>query len=155
MAPIIPDQQLPRRSESGLSTRAMQRGTQTPTGWAIALDSTCMLNSPETAAELASLRAEVPALRARVAELEQLLIGKGTVDEDPICFALTDRVEQLPAAPRVRHLRELADRQRAQAAVDGDTQPVVHSRAADLEDPHDSPLHHAYLIGRDLPEVTR
>ncbi|POG47135.1 hypothetical protein BV881_12415 [Streptomyces sp. ZL-24] len=27
-------------------------------------------------------------------------------------------------------------------------------KAAPVEDPHDSPLHHSYALGRDLPEVT-
>ncbi|MFJ6905571.1 hypothetical protein [Streptomyces griseoluteus] len=156
MAPIIPDPSLPRRTESGMATRAvnaaagvllaaMQQDHRTPTGLAIALDSACLLNSPETAAELNGLR-------TRVADLERQLAGKDRpVDEDPIRFALTDKAEQLPAAPRVRHLRELVDRQRAQVEADG----LAHTKALALEDPHDSPLHHDYAISRDLPEVTR
>lgn len=163
MAPIISDQPLPRRGESGMQTRAvnaaagvllaaMKRGRQIPTSLAVDLDCAGLLNSPETAAELAHLRAEMPALQDRVAELERLLGTKArTVDEDPIRFTLTDKAEQLPATPRVRALRELVDRQRAQTDVGG----VTHTRAVQLEDPHDSPLHHDYRLGRDLPEVTR
>lgn len=161
MAPIIPDQPLPRRTDSGLSSRAinaaagvllaaMEQGTQTPTGLAIALDSACLLNSPEIAAELERLRAEA-------AELRQQLAAKARpVDEDPICFALTTKAEQLPAVdapPRVRHLRELVDRQREQA--DGITRRIAPTQASQLEDPHDSSLHHDYRLGRDLPEVAK
>ncbi|MFD8845504.1 hypothetical protein [Streptomyces pseudogriseolus] len=86
---------LPRHSESGMHTRAinsaagvllaaMQQGRQTPAGLAIALDAACLLNSPEHAAEDAALRAErhttnealsdaaeqLRADRDRIAELE-------------------------------------------------------------------------------------
>jgi len=92
---IIPDQPLPRRTESGMHTRAvnaaagvllaaMQQGRQTPTGLALALDAACLLNSPEHAAEDVALRAErhttnevlsdaaeqLRADRDRIAELE-------------------------------------------------------------------------------------
>ncbi|MFJ8555274.1 hypothetical protein [Streptomyces sp. NPDC093676] len=67
---------------AGVLNAAMQQGKQTPTGLAVALDSACLLNSPETAVELQRLR-------ARVAELEQLLITDRPVDEDPIAYALT------------------------------------------------------------------
>jgi hypothetical protein len=39
--------------------RAMENGRQTPAGWAVALDSACLLQSPETAAELVALRARL------------------------------------------------------------------------------------------------
>jgi len=39
--------------------RAMENGRQTPAAWAVALDSAQLLQSPETAAELASLRARL------------------------------------------------------------------------------------------------
>ena len=132
MAPIIPDQQLPKRSDSGMATRAVnaaarvllaaiEQGRCTPTGLALALDSACLLNSPETARELARLR-------ARFAELER------PVDEDPIAFTLTPEAEQ---------------------AVDGLTRLLAPTQALQAEDPHDSPLHHDYRVSRDLPEVTR
>src|SRR5690606_27897640 len=69
-------QPLPRRSESGMQTRAinaaagvlqaaMEQGRQTPTGLAIALDSARLLNSPEHAAE--TVRLEKAAVEARAA----------------------------------------------------------------------------------------
>ncbi|WP_112469443.1 hypothetical protein [Streptomyces triticisoli] len=135
MTTIIPDQPLPRRSESGMATRkvnaaagvvlaAMKAGRQTPTSIAIALDSACLLNSPEQAAEFEQLRDRLPALkaelfaeqtqhrttleqrnahanellhlRARVAELEaRLAEDERPTDEDPIAYTLTDKAETL------------------------------------------------------------
>ncbi|SDM47606.1 hypothetical protein SAMN04487981_101646 [Streptomyces sp. cf386] len=125
---------------------------------AFALESAQLLQSPETAADTEQLRAKYTeaaatvaqlvlergermkvenALRDRVAELEQQLAAKDhPVDEDPIAYALTEKAADV--TPRVRGLREL----------------VAGQRAA-LEDPHDSPLHHGYRVGRDLPEVQR
>jgi hypothetical protein len=206
MAPIIPDQALPRRSESGMTTRAvnaaagvilaaMQQDRRTPTGLAIALDSACLLNSPEHAAEVAKLQARIAELeaaaygdaevrllnpveqiqhlhacvaaqmsradtldrlcreqRARADQAEEQLAAKDRpVDEDPIVYALTDKAAQLPAAPRVRHLRELLDRQCDQTEADGITRRIAPTQALQLEDPHDSPLHHTYRVGHDLP----
>ena len=164
---------------AGVITRAMENGRQTPAGWAMALDAACMLQSPETAAELVRLRresetnrvdgqrliraeqrtaeleavlgthrkddqAEISRLKARIAELGQLLAGKDRpVDEDPIAFTLTDKATALtPPAPQkdvtrqVRKLRNLLAGQRAA-----------------VEDPHDGPLSHSYLVGRDMPET--
>ncbi|MFC9847746.1 hypothetical protein ACFWFF_01350 [Streptomyces sp. NPDC060223] len=55
---------------------------------------------------------------------------EGTVDEDPIVFALTPKAE---------------------AAVDRLTALLAPTQAL-REDAHDSPLHHDYRVGRDLPE---
>jgi hypothetical protein len=65
--------------------RAMEQGRQTPAGLASALESACLLQSPETAAENAALKArrdeleeladtearEIAALRTRITELEE------------------------------------------------------------------------------------
>jgi hypothetical protein len=206
MAPIIPDQALPHRSESGMTTRAvnaaagvilaaMQQDRRTPTGLAIALDSACLLNSPEHAAEVAKLQARIAELEAaaygdaevrllnpveqiqhlhacvtaqmsRADTLDRLCreqreradAAEGRVaeyerpaDEDPTAYTLTDKAAQLPAAPRVRHLRELLDRQCDQTEADGITRRIAPTQALQLEDPHDSPLHHTYRVGHDLP----
>lgn len=84
-------QPLPRRSESGLHTRAvnaaagvllaaMQQGQQTPTGLALALDSARLLNSPEHAARFKQLEARVaelarPAIEAKRTEIRESLIA--------------------------------------------------------------------------------
>jgi hypothetical protein len=180
---------------AGVILAAMQQGRQTPTGLAIALDSACLLNSPEHAAEVAKLQARIAELeavaygdaevrllnpveqmrhlhacvaaqmsradtldrlcreqRARADQAEEQLAAKDRpVDEDPIVYALTDKAAQLPAAPRVRHLRELLDRQCDQTEADGITRRIAPTQALQLEDPHDSPLHHTYRVGHDLP----
>jgi len=100
-----------------------------------ALGAAGLLMDPETAEELRRLRAAAGDGSTR------------TVDEDPIAFALTPQAEALHASsgrvvevpedvsPQVRTLRALLARQ--------------------AEDRHDSPLHHRYEKGRDLPEVPR
>lgn len=103
-------QPLPRRTESGMRTRAvnaaagvlqaaMEQGRQTPTGLAIALDSARLLNSPEHAARVAELEAQREALAARLAEYER------PADEDPIAYALTEQADDV--TPQVAKLRAL------------------------------------------------
>ncbi|MGW0131946.1 hypothetical protein [Streptomyces sp. NPDC003299] len=89
-------------------SRAMENGRQTPTAWAIALESAQLLQSPESAARLIRAeqrRAELEAvltthrqddvatigmLRARVAELEQQLAAK----DHPVDEAFVPRTER-------------------------------------------------------------
>ncbi|ODA69243.1 hypothetical protein [Streptomyces sp. AVP053U2] len=106
MTTIIPDQPLPRRTESGMRTRAvnaaagvlcaaMQQGRQTPTGLALALDSARLLQPPETAAELEKLRARVEEL---VAQRDDLLVESATApDTDDLRQGLRDQVAELEA----------------------------------------------------------
>lgn len=123
-------------SAAGVILAALTQN-RTATGIALALDSAQLLMTPETAAEL-------DRLRARVTELEQQLIVKDRpADEDPIAFSLTDKADAISPdqahtglGPRNRRLNEILARQRAA-----------------VEDPHDSPLHHPYLLGRELPQV--
>lgn len=105
--------------------RAQVNGTQTATGLAIALESAQLLQSPETARELERLR-------ARVAELEAARNGSRPGGHS--------HPEADDVSLQVRKLRALLAGQRA----------VV---SEPLEDPHDSPLHHDYRVGRDLPET--
>lgn len=73
-------QALPRRTESGMQTRAvnaaagvllaaMQQGRQTPTGLAVALDAAQLLNSPERAAYVAQLEKAAVEARGALAAL--------------------------------------------------------------------------------------
>ncbi|MFJ3170596.1 hypothetical protein ACIPJK_07400 [Streptomyces roseus] len=109
---------------------AMEQGRVTPAGLAYALESAQLLQSPETAAELARLR-------ARVAEL--------TDDRN--------RDVAVWLGKKAREYRSTRGREHA-------VQAEVLERMADkvrrgairppLEDPHDSPLHHTYAKGRDI-----
>ena len=118
---------------------AAQKTRQTAAGIAMALEAAGLLQSPESAAELAELR-------ARVAELETA-----------VAHAL---------APHVK----FADSSHCEADSDPWPCPTVTTLApagwplsdgpapgrqfehlgSPVEDPHDSPLHHAYQLGRDL-----
>jgi hypothetical protein len=80
-----------------------------PAGIALALDAAGMLQSPETAAELA-------ALRERVAELDAERAETRPVDEDPIAYALTPAAAVVgDVTPQVEKLRALLAGQREQA----------------------------------------
>ncbi len=176
-------QALPRRTESGMQTRAvnaaagvllaaMQQGRQTPTGLALALDAAQLLNSPEAAAEfekllrwhreaIAKLVARIERHRARLVkaeadllEMRGLLSPNGEPRRIPAEVEIHERV-----APAVEWLlnrvAELESRL-AEYERPADEDPIRYTLTAAaeaIEDPHDSPLHHDYLIGRDLPEV--
>lgn len=162
--------------------RAMKSKNTTPANLAFALDSACLLNSPETARELEELR-------KRVAELEAAA-GNGstrTVDEDPIAYVLTPEALHASSGaviettteplvevngcgwcgiPKDRHGRQWA-LPAGWHAWNRPTQEQIKERmrrrrsvaelkgllARQVEDPHDSDLHHTYAVGRDLPEV--
>ncbi|NED73321.1 hypothetical protein G3I51_13410 [Streptomyces sp. SID9944] len=76
--------------------------------------------------------AEIERLKARLAEARP-------VDEDPIAYALTDKV----------NAEESCDHPNGYGP-NGCGGCGAFMPAAD-EDPHDSPLHHDYRVGRDLP----
>lgn len=97
-----------------------------------ALGSAQLLQSPETAAELARLRAQVSELEA-TAELA--------------------RTEALADAGN--WLDEVGEKDAAYLVYTSDIPAARAMRPVPVEDPHDSPLHHKYKYGRDLPEVPR
>ncbi|MFJ8163857.1 hypothetical protein ACIRBY_23420 [Streptomyces sp. NPDC096136] len=112
---------------------AMLRGTQTPAGLAVALESAQLLQSPESAAELKRLR-------ARVNELEAL--EPAPIQTCRTCGAGYELGRSCGTCEFQSHIAAaLAERY-------GDGRPPA-------EDPHDSPLHHSYRVGRELPEVPR
>ncbi|MFB6619434.1 hypothetical protein ACFC5H_09065 [Streptomyces rochei] len=127
------------------------RSVNAAAGVILALDSARLLNSPQQAAEHEQLRNDITGaclarweeeqdnarlrlalasaqrgrqeLRARVAELEELLVAKDRpVDEDPIAHALTDKATALEenVEPQVRRLRALLAGQREDAAAEAD-----------------------------------
>lgn len=147
---------------AGVIFAAQKNGHVTPAGWAMALESAQLLQSPETAAEMERLRArivdleaelyteqehhrttleqrnahaqELRKLRPRVAELEQQVTNQGREQ------TLTDVGNWLA---------EVGEKSAAYLVRTVDVPRVTPS----LEDPHDSPLHHRYRLGRDLPET--
>ncbi|WP_327333676.1 hypothetical protein [Streptomyces anulatus] len=119
---------------------AAQKTRQTPAGIAAALEAAGLLQSPESAAELV-------ALRKRVAELEAATESRPPQKGDHVQLpdGSTRRVERTWMSGRDLRLELDNGLSRFAAAV-----TVV---PAPVEDPHDSPLHHTYALGRDLPEV--
>ncbi|MCI3271437.1 hypothetical protein [Streptomyces cylindrosporus] len=132
----------------------------------------------EACDQIAALESDLGGATARVAELEQQLsVRDRPVDEDPIAFALTNRAV-VPAgfcrneSPYGRRCDLTAGHDGDHAMADGagghfgwpasdeDATPQVRKlrellagQRAAVEDQHDSPLHHDYRIGRDMPEV--
>lgn len=111
-------------SAAGVINAALTQN-RTAAGIALALESAQLLMTPETAAELESLR-------VRVAELEALtpaaiqtcrVCGAGYSYGNP-CSNCLFRAEM-----------------------------AAELKTRGLEDPHDSPLYHAYKTPRDLPEL--
>ncbi|MFS4107516.1 hypothetical protein [Streptomyces sp. PD-S100-1] len=75
---------------AGVIGAAMSNGTRTAAGLAVALESACLLQSPETAAELERLR-------EKIAEYGR------PVDEDPIRFELTAKAIPAGTVYRASH----------------------------------------------------
>lgn len=151
---------------------AAQKTRETAAGIAAALESACLLQSPETADEVLALRARVAELEAG-SPWERAVAGLNALVDADVAFwiepdghisgpfsdehiewdqkasrwVLThddedDAHPPLPAAPR--DLRPGADAARR----------MIRDRQTTAEDPHDSPLHHTYATGRDLPSMT-
>ncbi|KPL29095.1 hypothetical protein JI76_28680 [Streptomyces anulatus] len=132
---------------------AAQKQRNTATGIAAALEAAGLLQSPESAAERAQLQDDITGaclaryeeeqenlrLRARVAELE--------AQAAELKADRADRQDDLAGALGHSKGTEWPDLISVAAAA-------TASEARPVEDPHDSPLHHTYALGRDLPEVT-
>ncbi|QJT04407.1 hypothetical protein G9272_32335 [Streptomyces asoensis] len=110
-------------SAAGVILAALTQN-RTAAGIALALESAQMLMSPETAAELEKLRAEVAALRAE----------RHTTNE-----ALDDVVRELRA-------RKTPDPDRSAEKL---SRILAPSPAGE----HEVFVHHSYLVGHDLPET--
>jgi hypothetical protein len=139
-------------SAAGVINAALTQN-RTAAGIALALDSAGLLMTPETAAELASLRA-------------QFTVSDHPVDEDPIAFALTAEAASVqPVCPVCQHpgcccscFGKTPRQDCTHQPAEEDVRPQVRKLRALLavqravtEDPHDSPLHQTHRISRDLP----
>ncbi|MHB9862144.1 zinc finger domain-containing protein [Streptomyces sp. YIM S03343] len=127
-------QPLPRRSDSGMHSRAInaaagvllaakQQGKQFPIGVAIALDSAILLNSPEHAAEFERMRQQLAAVLAICDKADSHGITTGgplTIEavraaatgrhpaDDPIAYTLTDAANAIVDDAPARQLPALA-----------------------------------------------
>ncbi|MEW1638595.1 hypothetical protein AB0469_31625 [Streptomyces sp. NPDC093801] len=122
------------RAAAGALHAAMERGAATPAELAYDLEAAGLLQSPESAAELARLRARVAQLEAdRYAEVSAWLYKKA------------------------REYRSTRNREHAVQAevLERMASKVARGGIRPTEDPYDSPLHHDYRLGRELPEVPR
>lgn len=147
--------------------RAQVNGAQTAAGMAIALESARLLVSDEMVHEMAALEAERDALQARVAEL---LAERHSTNE-----SLDTAVRELrtPYAERARRethpgrrqawrmLAQIEESEReagalltplAERSADRLTRMFAPTQALQSEGEHYAATHHAYRVGRDLPE---
>jgi hypothetical protein len=154
---------------AGVIHGSQVKGRQTAAGLAADLEAACMLQSPETAAELERLR-------ARVAELE----AQRTADHKTWQHDLqTARSGQEASAARIAGLEQRLATSRTEAVADvgdwldevgqgdasylvrtvdipaGRDMKAVPSRALGevLDGEHYGLVHHAYRVGHDLPET--
>jgi hypothetical protein len=142
---------------AGVIAAAMKED-RTPMGIALAIESAGMLQSPETAAELESLRREVQSNRVdgerliraeqRRAELEAVLSTHRADDRAEI-DRLRARVAELEA-PLAIGADPLAYGPRGYRCGCGMNahSNLTPCRPDPIEDPHDSPLHHPYTTAR-------
>ncbi|MFD8577212.1 hypothetical protein ACFV1H_18005 [Streptomyces virginiae] len=120
---------------------AAQEQDRTPMGIAFAIDAAGRHMSPEVSAELVRLR-------ARVTELE--------AERHATNEALSDAAEQLRRdRDRIAELEAERSRPVPVLRAAAGLERLRRELARPVEDPHDSPLHQTYRLGRDFPEVPR
>jgi hypothetical protein len=124
--------------------RAQVNGTQTATGLAIALESAQLLVSPEMVHRMAALEQMETRLRALLPTepLPVVMLAEGVaLRAERTVWALVAEVlgVELPTRPRVDE------------SVDKLTALLAPTQALREDDPNG--LHHAYRLGRDLPET--
>lgn len=151
-------QTLPLRSESGMNTRAInsaagvllaaiQQGRQTPTGLALALDSACLLNSPEHATQTAQMR-------ARVAELETEAVQRRAHADQVVEKYVKDLgAYQLTGELQRDHIAELEHQVAYLEAAAAAGRSVLAAFCHDLEDPGTAALGALYLLQQATPGV--
>ncbi|WP_228181306.1 hypothetical protein [Streptomyces anulatus] len=104
------------------------------------------------ALELITPAAEVAALRARVAELEAARTTAAADRDQQIIAWLEKKAREEGTSNKDSRVRTTATYRLADKLSRGAVRPACPPVSP--EDPHDSPLHHSYALGRDLPEVT-
>jgi hypothetical protein len=155
---------------------AMGRPSAVPATIAVALDAGGWLNLPETAAELERLRARVAELEAERSTLvaardAQIIawLGKksreyGTSNREnrakaEAVWRMADKLSRgavplpEPAPATGPGQQRLAERTFAELESTHYRRLGIAPPASTREDPHDSPLHHDYRVGHDLPEM--
>lgn len=146
---------------------AAQKQRQTPAGIAAALEAAGLLQSPESAAELEALREQVAALgqhldtaiagfnasAMRITELEAARTTAAADRDKQIIEWLVKKGREEGTRNKDSRVRATATYRLADKLSRGAVRPACPPVSP--EDPHDSPLHHEYAVGRDLPEVPR
>ncbi|MET9704895.1 hypothetical protein [Streptomyces griseus] len=95
--------------------------------------------------------AEVDRLRARVAELEAARTTAAADRDQQIIAWLEKKAREEGTSNKDSRVRATATYRLADKLSRGAVRPACPPVSP--EDPHESPLHHTYALGRDLPEV--
>lgn len=115
-----------------------------------ALEQGAIVFTSDRAAE--DITAEVVRLRARVAELEAARTTAAADRDKQIIAWLEKKAREEGTSNKDSRVRATATYRLADKLSRGAVRPACPPVSP--EDPHDSPLHHSYALGRDLPEVT-
>ncbi|AZM91475.1 hypothetical protein [Streptomyces sp. W1SF4] len=141
---------------AGALRMAMQRGAATPEELAYDLEAAQLLQSPESAAQLARLRTAWRSARERASLAGALYFSEQSNHRHTLEQRNAHVAELTRLRDRVAELEEtLVDLTEPDVDGAGRTYESYQPNPEPLEDPHDSPLHHEYRIGRELPEVPR
>lgn len=125
---------------------AAQEKDRTPAGIALALEAAGLLQSPRVAVELADLQARRDVLLT--------LLPTGPRQEQGLPNDLAASDAEFGAWEQVAEVLGVGlPYNPADAPADALTALLAPTQTLRREDPHDSPLHHAYQLGRDLPET--
>ncbi|MFJ6667481.1 hypothetical protein [Streptomyces sp. NPDC091383] len=157
---------------AGVIQAALAQG-RSAAGVALALESAQLLQSPERAAEFERMRAQIAELEAERHETNEALAdvtvalrgaheetdpgacqGCGSLPEQwcPDCAACEKGCFGGFDGNECTHGNAPWRRPSAAESADRLTRLLAPTQAL-LEDPHDSPLHHGYRLGRDLPQM--
>lgn len=101
--------------------------------------------------DVPALLAEVVRLQARVAELEAARTTAAADRDKQIIAWLEKKAREEGTSNKDSRVRATATYRLADKLSRGAVRPACPPVSP--EDPHDSPLHHSYALGRDLPEV--
>lgn len=125
---------------------AAQEKDRTPAGIALALEAVGLLQSPRVAVELADLQARRDVLLT--------LLPTGPRPEQGLPNDLAASDAEFGVWEQVAEVLGVGlPYNPAEAPADALTALLAPTQTLRREDPHDSPLHHAYQLGRDLPET--
>lgn len=139
---------------AGVIHSSQVKGKQTAAGVAADLEAACLLQSPESAAELAALRDELRAANEALSDAAEKLRENQSRFET--LRSLCDAAEHVGIVSGGWFTVEAVRRAAAGVPLprpDGITQRIAPTQAAQSEGEHYAFVHHDHRLGHDLPEL--